>query len=352
MSPPADFSTRLLRWFDLHGRHDLPWQHPRGAYRAWVAEIMLQQTQVATVIPYYLRFLDAFADLPALANASEDAVLARWSGLGYYSRARNLHAAAKRCMLLHNGELPTDITMLMELPGIGRSTAAAILAQAHGQSHPILDGNVKRLLCRLFAIEGWPGAAAVEKILWPLAQSLLPAAGKHARLADYTQAMMDFGAGQCRRTRPDCAICPFESDCAARSLNRVSELPHARPSKALPQRECVMLLLTANDTRILLHRRPPVGVWASLWSLPQFDDIDSAHRWAGTFGVAKPMLAPMPVIEHVFSHFRLAIQPLHAHFDFAWNRVADTDDWRWLSALELKSLGLPAPVRRLVDSMP
>ncbi|MGQ0801749.1 MAG: A/G-specific adenine glycosylase [Pseudomarimonas sp.] len=351
MTPPADFSARLLRWFDQHGRHDLPWQHPRNAYRVWVAEIMLQQTQVTTVIPYYQGFLDIFPDLPALASATEDEVLGRWSGLGYYSRARNLHAAAKRCMALHKGELPTDITMLMELPGIGRSTAAAILAQAHGQAQAILDGNVKRLLCRLFAIDGWPGAASVEKVLWPLAQSLLPEAGEHARLADYTQAIMDFGASQCRRSRPDCAKCPFESDCAARRFNRVSELPHVRPSKVLLQRECVMLLLAANDGRFLLHRRPPVGVWASLWSLPQFEDIDSAHRWARTFGVAEPSLAPMPVIEHVFSHFRLAIQPLHAPFESTSNRVADTDDSRWLSALELKSLGLPAPVRRLIDSI-
>lgn len=312
---------------------------------------MLQQTQVSTVIPYYQRFLDAFANLPTLAAASEDEVLGRWSGLGYYSRARNLHAAAKRCMSVHNGELPSDIATLMQLPGIGRSTAAAILAQAYGQPHAILDGNVKRLLCRLFAIEGWPGTASVEKQLWPLAQSLLPAGGEHARLADYTQAMMDFGASQCRRSRPDCAACPFEADCAARRLDRVSELPRSRPRKVWPQRECVMLLLAARDGTFLLHRRPPVGVWASLWSLPQFDDIISAHRWAKAFGVAETVLAPMPVIEHVFSHFRLAIQPLHAHFDVTSNRVADTDDSRWLSALELKSLGLPTPVRRLIDSM-
>lgn len=351
MNTPPNFSTRLLHWFDLHGRHDLPWQHPRTAYRVWVAEIMLQQTQVSTVIPYYQRFLDSFADLPALAAASEDEVLGRWSGLGYYSRARNLHAAAKRCVTEHAGELPTGIAALMQLPGIGRSTAAAILAQAHGQSQAILDGNVKRLLCRLFAIEGWPGAGRVEKQLWPLAQSLLPTDGEQARLADYTQAIMDFGASQCRRSRPDCAVCPFETDCAARRLDRVNQLPQARPSKVLPQLECVMLLLASNDGTFLLQRRPPVGVWASLWSLPQFDDVEAAQASAHRLGVTRGLLAPMPPIEHVFSHFRLRIQALHAGIELPSQRVADTADSRWLNAVELQSLGLPAPVRRLIDSV-
>ena len=195
MTQATDYSDRLLSWFDQHGRHDLPWQHPRTPYRVWLSEIMLQQTQVSVVIPYFQRFVTALPDLQALAAASQDDVLALWSGLGYYARARNLHAAAKTCIELHAGELPRDAAALIALPGIGRSTAGAILAQAWGERAAILDGNVKRVLCRLHGIAGWPGTPAVEKTLWVIAESLLP----DARLADYTQAQMDFGATLCRR---------------------------------------------------------------------------------------------------------------------------------------------------------
>jgi A/G-specific adenine glycosylase len=340
----ATFAPRLLAWFDRHGRHDLPWQHPRTPYRTWLAEVMLQQTRVATAIPYFDRFVQALPELPALAAAPGDQVLALWSGLGYYARARNLQQAARICVERHHGELPRDLDALSALPGIGRSTAAAILAQAHGDRHAILDGNVKRLLCRLFAIDGWPGTARMEKALWPLAEALLPP----ERLADHTQAIMDFGATLCSRAAPACGICPFRSDCQAWLQGRVAELPTARPGKPLPRRECVMLLLQDERGSMLLSRRPPAGVWAGLWSLPQFDQqaqgIDHALRLGGT---GEPRA--LPAFEHVFSHFRLRIRPLHWRVSGS-GRIADNDDTRWAAAADLAAIGLPAPVRRLLDA--
>jgi A/G-specific adenine glycosylase len=344
MTEPATFAPRLLEWFDRHGRHDLPWQHPRTPYRVWLAEIMLQQTQVATVIPYFRRFVTALPDLAALARAESDQVLALWSGLGYYARARNLQRAARVCMAEHGGELPREAAALTALPGIGRSTAAAILAQAHGDRLPILDGNVKRLLCRLFAIDGWPGSRPVENRLWPLAGSLLPA----ARLADYTQAMMDFGATLCRRSAPDCSACPFLADCRARNEGRIAELPSPRPARALPARRCAMALLQADDGRVLLERRPPVGVWSGLWSLPQFDDEAGCSDWAQGAGGSGDG-EPLPAIEHVFSHFRLRIQPLRWRCRVLPAAIADNDRLRWTDHGQLPDLGLPAPVRRLLE---
>jgi A/G-specific adenine glycosylase len=354
MTEPALFAERLLAWYDRHGRHDLPWQHPRSAYRVWIAEVMLQQTQVATVRPYFERFVARFPDLPSLAGAEQDEVLAHWSGLGYYSRARNLHASARLCVERHGGELPRELDTMTALPGIGRSTAAAILAQAHGDRHAILDGNVKRLLCRLHAIEGWPGSPAVEKTLWPLAERLLPT----TRLADYTQAIMDFGATLCTRSQPDCGRCPLIADCRAHREQRVTDLPSPRPAKRLPERRCLMLMLRHDDGRLLLQRRPPVGVWATLWSLPEFDSrdaLDAFARRAQPLGEARTL----PAFTHVFSHYRLRIEPLHwgtdngARVDQSQSgrlQINDNPDLRWCAADELGALGLPAPVRRLLES--
>ncbi len=344
MSGPSDFADRLLHWFDRDGRHDLPWQHPRSAYRVWIAEIMLQQTRVATVIPYYQRFLQRFPDLPTLADASLDDVLALWSGLGYYSRARNLRQAAQLCVAQHDGELPQSQDALFALPGIGRSTAAAILAQSAGQRLAILDGNVKRVLCRLFGIDGWPGEPTVERQLWQLAGSLLPT----RRLADYTQAIMDFGATLCRRHRPQCGECPFAADCVALKADRVGELPMPRARKALPQRRCTMLLLRDARGRWLLQRRPPIGVWASLWSLPQFDSAEQARHFAAAQGATLDAATPLPSFVHVFSHYRLQIEPLLLPLPGPALRVADNDDLRWIEAQGAATLGLPAPVRRLL----
>lgn len=232
------FVARLLHWFDDHGRHDLPWQHPRSPYRVWLSEIMLQQTQVATVIPYFLRFLQHFPTLPDLAAASNDAVMAQWAGLGYYARARNLHAAARRCVELYEGDLPQDFDALHALPGIGRSTAGAILSQAWNAPFAILDGNVKRVLSRYHGIEGFPGLPAIEKQLWAIAEAQV-AQVPAGRMADYTQAQMDLGATVCSRAKPACVICPLQQNCVARREGRTAELPTPKPGKTLPEREAV-----------------------------------------------------------------------------------------------------------------
>ncbi len=343
----ADFATRLLHWFDRHGRHDLPWQHPRDAYRVWVSEVMLQQTQVAVVIPYFERFMAALPDLPSLAAATLDQVLGLWSGLGYYSRARHLHAAARSCMHAHGGELPLDRDALQALPGIGRSTAAAILAQAHEQRHAILDGNVKRVLARLHGVDGWPGTPAVERLLWQRAEAMLPA----TRLADYTQALMDFGATLCTRHDPDCGSCPFNADCTARREARVGELPTPKPARALPQREALLLWIEDAKGHVLLERRPPTGVWAALWSLPQYAEATDARQWLARhvraeFEHAEALLP----IEHGFSHYRLRLHPLHWRGVAARTAIGDNPDLAWFAADAWPVLGLPAPIRRLLEA--
>ena len=351
MNIEAEYAARLLAWFDRHGRHDLPWQHPRTPYRVWLSEIMLQQTQVTVVIPYFERFIGALPDLPSLARASQDEVLALWSGLGYYARARNLHAAAKRCMELHDGppqdgELPRDLDALIALPGIGRSTAGAILSHARGDPAPILDGNVKRVLSRLFGIEGWPGAPAVEKRMWSIAETLLP----DARLADYTQAQMDFGATLCTRADPACAICPLQDGCVALRAGRVAELPSPKPGKPLPQRSAHMLIIEDDEQRVLLQRRPPTGVWASLWSLPEHADIADARAWfdRNADGDFDGAVAGDAII-HGFSHYRLQIHPHRIANVRPRAVVGDNDDLRWAARAELQAIGLPAPVRRLIE---
>ena len=341
----ADFSARLLDWFDAHGRHDLPWQHPRTPYRVWLSEIMLQQTQVAVAAPYFERFVAALPDLPSLAAATQDDVLALWSGLGYYARARNLHAAAKICVDLHYGELPRDADPLRALPGIGRSTAGAILAQAWGERAAILDGNVKRVLCRVHGIEGWPGTPAIEKKLWAIAESMLP----DSRLADYTQAQMDFGATLCTRADPACTLCPVQHHCIAFRDGRTAELPSPKPGKSLPQRSAHMLIIEDEQERVLLQRRPPTGVWACLWSLPEHADIADARHWFARHAEDdfERLQAGAPVM-HGFSHYRLQILPHRISGVRARTAIGDNDDLRWASRAELAGIGLPAPVRRLL----
>jgi len=260
---PLDADT-LLAWFDTHGRHDLPWQHPRTPYRVWISEIMLQQTQVSTVVPYFERFLQRFPDVHSLAAAAQDDVLALWSGLGYYARARNLHRAAQHIVERHDGKFPTTLEAWLALPGIGRSTAGAILAQAFEQRQPILDGNVRRVLARYHAIDGWPGDRAVQDQLWKRAEAATP----HRRIADYTQAIMDLGATVCTRT-PRCNQCPLSTGCGAHRLGRTADFPGRRPRKTLPVRLTAMLVLRDENGRILLVRRPPTGIWGGLWSLPE-----------------------------------------------------------------------------------
>ena len=347
---PARYAADLLRWFDVNGRHDLPWQHPRTPYRVWLSEIMLQQTQVRVVVPYFERFVAALPDLRALAAAPLDEVLALWSGLGYYARARNLHAAAVRCVGLHGGELPRDPEALLALPGIGRSTAGAILSQAWGDRVPILDGNVKRVLCRVHGIAGWPGLPAVEKRLWALAEGHV-AGVPESRMADYTQAQMDLGATLCTRSAPACVLCPLQDDCAARREGRVEALPTPKPGRPLPAREATVLLLRDVAGRVLMQRRPPAGIWAALWSLPEHADRDAACGWFERHvGDGFDRGQALPAIAHAFTHYRLSLQPV------AWEQVrlraqvAEGQDLRWVGRSELPSLGIPAPIRSLLEA--
>jgi len=346
------FANQLLTWFDQHGRHDLPWQHPRSPYRVWLSEIMLQQTQVATVIPYFLRFIQSFPTLPDLAAADNDTLMAHWAGLGYYARARNLHAAARQCVELHDGDLPRDFDALLALPGIGRSTAGAILSQAWNEPFPILDGNVKRVMTRFHGISGYPGLPAIEKQLWALAAghvAQVPA----GRMADYTQAQMDFGATLCTRSRPACILCPLQQDCAAHAQGLVDALPTPKPSKQLPEREATALLLEDSKGRILLLKRPPTGIWASLWTLPQAETDTEMRAWfARTIKGDYENTVELPRIVHTFSHYRLHLQPLHARKVALLPKVGDNQDLRWVSRAELAALGLPAPIRKLLERHP
>ena len=370
----GQYVSTLLAWFDIAGRHDLPWQHPRTPYRVWLSEIMLQQTQVSVVVPYFQRFVAALPDLPALAAAPPDQVLALWSGLGYYARGRNLHAAARACMDLHGGTLPRDHAALLALPGIGRSTAGAILAQAWGDRAAILDGNVKRVLARVHGIAGWPGLPAVEARLWAIAEAALP----DARLADYTQAQMDFGATLCTRAAPACVICPLQDACVARREGRVAELPTRKPARAVPQREATVLVAFDGDGRVLLARRPTTGVWATLWSLPQAETTAMAAAWHDAHLAAEASLAgslsgtqpggapaadagatatgadplhdalPLDPIEHAFTHYRLRLLPLRLRARRLRDGVGDNDALRWVAADDIAALGIPAPVRSLL----
>ncbi len=341
-----DFSRELLAWFDHHGRKDLPWQHPRDAYRVWLSEIMLQQTQVVTVIGYFQRFVERLPTLRALAEADEDTVLALWSGLGYYRRARFLHRAAKLCVERHRGELPRDLDALMALPGIGRSTAGAILAQAWGLGFPILDGNVKRVLTRFHGIAGFPGDSQVEKQLWALATEHTP----EARVADYTQAIMDLGATLCVRARPACALCPQAASCVAHRDGLTADLPARKPTKTIPTRATAMLVLRDDEGRILLERRGPQGVWSGLWSLPEASDAMAADAEAARFAAIAGATA-LPAFTHVFSHYRLKVAPILFDRATAQHRIADNPDLRWCDAAQAAALGLPAPVRTLLDTL-
>ncbi len=336
------FAERLIAWQRVHGRHDLPWQKTRDPYRVWLSEIMLQQTRVATVIPYYQRFVERFPDIAALAAAPVEEVMALWSGLGYYARARNLHECALTIVRDHAGRFPHEPEAIAALPGIGRSTAHAIAIFCFGARLPILDGNVKRILCRHRGIEGWPGGPAVETQLWQHASALLP----DSETAVYIQAQMDLGATVCTRARPDCTHCPVAGDCVARRDGRTGELPAPRPRKALPERETTVLVLRRGDGRVLLVPRPPAGIWGGLWSLPEADGDPDAE--AARLGCRIVALRPQADALHAFTHFRLRMKPLIC--DVVGIPSAAEPEARWLGAHELAAAPLPAPVRRLLES--
>ncbi|MDQ2070121.1 A/G-specific adenine glycosylase [Natronospira bacteriovora] len=341
----SDLARRVLDWHYRHGRHDLPWQQNPTPYRVWVSEIMLQQTQVTTVIPYFERFMKRFPDVVALADAPVDEVLHLWSGLGYYARARNLHKAAGAIRDEHGGELPADIDALEALPGIGRSTAGAILALSRGQRHPILDGNVKRVLARFHAVDGWPGRTAVSRRLWQLAEWHLP----DEELRAYTQGMMDLGATLCARSRPSCEACPLNADCLARASGEPERWPGKKAKKEKPLRHTTMLMPVA-EGQVLLQRRPPTGIWGGLWGFPevQGDPTDWCRR---QLGVKPSYTTPWSELRHVFSHFELAIRPVHAQLPTCPDRVADSDNLAWFPLDEVPTVGLAAPVKRLLGML-
>lgn len=343
------FAERLLDWYDKHGRHDLPWHRDRSPYRVWVSEIMLQQTQVTTVIPYFQAFMERFPTVRDLAEAPVDDVLSHWSGLGYYARARNLQKAAIRIMEDHQGRFPESQEQLEDLPGIGRSTAAAIIAQAWDRRAAILDGNVKRVLARYHAVSGWPGQASTLKALWSHAEQHTPP----TRVRDYTQAIMDLGAMICTRSRPACERCPLQEGCSARERNEISLYPGRKPRKEKPEKATWMLILEDDKGRILLEQRPPSGIWGGLWSLPELDpaygaeELEEACEQRFGFTCSQPDL--ISGFRHTFSHYHLHIQPARLQVASS-HTVSEPGRHRWLHRDEALALGLPAPVRSLLTN--
>ena len=351
-SAPVDpgFSLDVINWQKQHGRHALPWQNTRDAYRVWLSEIMLQQTQVAAVIPYYLRFLATFPTVESLAAAASEEVMAHWSGLGYYSRARNLHKCAQAIVAEYGGVFPSDPLLLEQLSGIGRSTAAAIAAFSYGTRAAILDGNVKRVFARVFGVERYPGEKAVENELWLRAVALLPEIGVEA----YTQGLMDLGATLCTRNRPSCNRCPLAHRCIAHASGRTSELPIRKPKKAIPEKQTAMLLIMDGD-QILLEQRPDKGIWGGLLSLPEMDaalqpghaDFDIAlARMTAPFGVPASV-EKLPAFSHTFTHFKLHVTPYRIALAQRLH-IAGQSSHNWYPAARMAAAPLPAPIKKLL----
>lgn len=342
-----DFSSRVLDWFDVHGRKHLPWQQNKTPYRVWVSEIMLQQTQVATVIGYYERFMESFPSLQDLAAAPQDLVLSHWSGLGYYARARNLHKCAQLCVEKHGGDLPTAIDELIELPGIGRSTAGAILSLSLEQPHPILDGNVKRVLARFYAVEGWPGRSDVLKRLWLLSEAVTPVKGT----AQFNQAMMDLGATLCSRSKPSCKRCPLVADCAGYAGGEPTQFPTSKPKKVTPIRSTVMLALSDSAGAVMLERRPPSGIWGGLWSLPEISDVQELAQWlsdAGLVAVDSPY--SVAGFRHTFSHYHLDIDVQALEVAVSDRIILEARERVWYNGDHLPG-GIAAPVSKILNNL-
>ena len=375
MNEVPPFSERLLAWFDEHGRKTLPWQKNRTPYRVWVSEIMLQQTQVATVIPYYERFMARFPEVGDLAQAPIDDVLSLWTGLGYYARARNLHKTACIVAKEYDGEFPNSVEGLESLPGIGRSTAGAILTLGHGGWAPILDGNVKRVLARYHAIEGWPGRSDVLAALWKASEAVTP----RQRTADYTQGIMDLGATLCTKSKPECLFCPMTEDCQARISGTQTAYPGKKPKKKIPTRETYFIICVDSQRQVLLERRPPSGIWGGLWSFPEASHLDAVPNdpadmpantdrgeseasddsdvvsilsWCEERGLVgtQPWKILSPV-SHTFSHFRLEITPVMCVVQNNVSRIADSEGYGWFTIARALTLGLPAPVVRILQSL-
>lgn len=342
------FARRLLTWYDEFGRNDLPWQRAASPYAVWVSEIMLQQTQVATVIPYYERFMVRFPTVYQLAAAPRDDVLAHWAGLGYYARARHLHSAAATIVADHSGELPNSMASLLALPGIGRTTAGAILALAYCQRQAILDGNVKRVLARFHGVSGWPGRANVLEKLWTLAEEHTPS----RRVAEYTQGIMDLGATLCTRSNPSCDTCPLNRDCIARATGTQKRLPTPKPRGLRPKRKVSVLLVQDNQQRVLLERRPDAGIWGGLFSLPELGADEDADGWCarylGTQMSSSRSLAP---IDHAFTHFDLCITPMILELQETPCSVVEEGEWLWYKPADEIDFGVAAPIGALLNSL-
>ena len=344
----SDLSDRVLHWFDQHGRKDLPWQQDINPYRVWLSEIMLQQTQVKTVIPYFLSFTEKFPTVQDLASAPEDQVLKLWSGLGYYARARNLHKTAKIVTNDYAGTFPDNMEEMQALAGIGRSTAAAILSIASQQSHAILDGNVKRVLTRFHAIEGWTGQSAVLKQLWKVAEQHLPS----SRHQDYTQAMMDLGATLCTRSKPRCQDCPLKEGCIALEQGNMTDYPTPKKKKTLPEKHTIMLILQNSQQEVFMQKRPPTGIWGGLWCFPQFETDDKLKAWIDTQGLTPSKSQKLELFSHTFSHFRLHIQPLILQIEppLKGSVIEDSNSLWYNIKIEFEG-GLAAPVQKLLHQL-
>lgn len=339
------FQQKILAWFQQHGRKDLPWQQDITPYRVWVSEIMLQQTQVATVIPYFQRFIAQYPTVEQLASASLDEVLGLWSGLGYYARARNLHQSAQ-LIVERDNSFPQDLASLMELPGIGKSTAGAILSIACGQSHPILDGNVKRVFTRFRGIFGWPGDHTINRQLWDISQQYTP----QSETAAYTQAMMDLGATVCTRTRPKCQSCPLQRHCYAALNQQTRILPTPRPRRTLRVKEVFFLLVVA-DGAIALYKRPPAGIWGGLWSPPEFNSLEALWDWCRKRNLSTEPKFIGNRLRHTFSHYHLDYTPVIIESKRYSLRIGEPDHSCWYRLGEPASLGLPAPIKSLLQTL-
>lgn len=350
MTTPPTFQKKILTWFTQHGRKTLPWQINKTPYRVWVSEIMLQQTQVTTVIPYFLRFMEKFPDITTLANAPEDEVLHLWTGLGYYTRARNLHRTAKIITDNFSNQFPADQSALENLPGIGRSTAGAILAIAFEKRAAILDGNVKRVLTRYHGITEWPGEKSTHEKLWQLAEKFTPT----KQIANYTQAMMDMGATLCTRSKPNCTLCPLQTSCAAYTQGIQNTLPKSKPKKSLPIRQTTLLIFQHHQN-VLLEKRPPAGIWGSLWSLPEIAGqptlAEIKQFCTQRFRLEITDLTPNNIFRHTFSHFHLDISPMLISIKKPKRKLMEDAQQIWYNLQEPVNLGLPAPIKLLLSKL-
>jgi len=338
------FNQQIISWYHIQGRKHLPWQQNKTPYRVWVSEIMLQQTQVSTVIPYYLKFMESFPTIKALADAPEDEVLHHWTGLGYYARARNLHKAAKAIQENHHGIFPNDIAQVVALSGIGRSTAGAILSLALNLPHAILDGNVKRVLSRCYKVGGYTGQAKFEKEMWQLTEQLTP----QQDTAYYNQAMMDLGATVCTRSKPRCDECPLASSCLANAYSEQLNYPEKKPKKTIPVKSTFMIIPRIKNN-VLMEKRPPSGIWGGLWcflEVQQTADIAALMHQQNLAIIEQQPLAPF---RHTFSHFHLDIQPIVIDCQqINSKQVNENSKVKWYDLQQQKSVGLAASTKKLI----